>query len=38
MEDDMGGARAIYVREQKIIEGFGWKSERNIPLGKARLT
>jgi len=36
MEDDMGGEHAMYGREQKIIQGFCLKSERNRPLGKAR--
>jgi hypothetical protein len=38
MADDMGGSRAVYGTEQKIVQGFGWKSERNRPLGKARRT
>jgi len=38
MEDDMGEVRAMYGTEQKILQGFGWKSERNRPLGQARRT
>ena len=38
MEDDKGGALGMYGTEQKIIQGFCWKSERNRPLGKARRT
>jgi len=34
----MSEARAIYGTEQKIIQGFGWESELNRQLGKARRT
>ena len=34
----MGEVRAMYGTEQKILQGFGWKSERNRPLGQARRT
>jgi len=35
-ENEMGGTRSTYMREEKLIQGFGRKPEENRPRGISR--